>query len=93
VLLKWQSFIILFWLFVVLNFKYETSASKAIEILEAYEGTLEDDYPPENERIEHGEMILYKVFPLANLYCCYLWIAYCISPFYIFYCLMELMHD
>jgi len=29
--------------------------------LEAYEGTLEDDYPPENELIEHTEMILYKV--------------------------------
>lgn len=83
-LLKWQSFKILFWLFVVLNFKYETSASKAIEILEAYEGTLEDDYPPENERIEHGEMILYKVSPLANFYCCFLLIAYCISPFYIY---------
>jgi len=26
---------------------------------------LEDDYPPENERCEHGEMLLYKVFPLA----------------------------
>ncbi|XP_012571543.1 N-terminal acetyltransferase A complex auxiliary subunit NAA15-like [Cicer arietinum] len=38
-----------------------SNASKAIEILEAYEGTLEDDYPPENERIEHGEMLLYKV--------------------------------
>jgi N-alpha-acetyltransferase 15/16, NatA auxiliary subunit len=75
VLLKWQSLKILFWLFVVLNFKYETSASKAIEILEAYEGTLEDDYPPENERIEHGEMILYKVFPLANFYYCFLLIA------------------
>jgi peptide alpha-N-acetyltransferase len=34
---------------------------KAIEILEAYEGTLEDDYPPESERCEHGEMLLYKV--------------------------------
>ncbi|KAG4955373.1 hypothetical protein JHK85_041753 [Glycine max] len=40
-------------------------ASKAIEILEAYEGTLEDDYPPENERCEHGEMLLYKVDKLA----------------------------
>lgn len=40
---------------------FETSASKAVEILEAYEGTLEDDYPPENELIEHTEMILYKV--------------------------------
>ncbi|KAG5091394.1 hypothetical protein JHK82_050172 [Glycine max] len=36
----------------------------AIEIIEAYEGTLEDDYPPENEWCEHGEMLLYKVFPL-----------------------------
>ncbi|RVW77660.1 N-terminal acetyltransferase A complex auxiliary subunit NAA15 [Vitis vinifera] len=35
--------------------------AKAIEILEAYEGTLEDDYPPENERCEHGEMLLYKI--------------------------------
>lgn len=38
-----------------------TSASKAVEILEAFEGTLEDDYPPENELCEHTEMILYKV--------------------------------
>ncbi|KAL9304484.1 hypothetical protein ACSQ67_021747 [Phaseolus vulgaris] len=37
------------------------SASKAVEILEAYEGTLEEDYPPENERCEHGEMLLYKI--------------------------------
>ncbi|XP_074583808.1 N-terminal acetyltransferase A complex auxiliary subunit NAA15 [Curcuma longa] len=34
---------------------------KAIDILEAYEGTLEDDYPPENERYEHSEMLLYKI--------------------------------
>ncbi|KAG4961581.1 hypothetical protein JHK87_038214 [Glycine soja] len=38
-----------------------SNASKAIEILEAYEGTLEDDYPPENEWCEHGEMLLYKI--------------------------------
>jgi N-alpha-acetyltransferase 15/16, NatA auxiliary subunit len=37
------------------------SSSKAVEVLEAYEGTLEDDYPPENERYEHNEMLLYKV--------------------------------
>ncbi|CAN1836317.1 N-terminal acetyltransferase A complex auxiliary subunit NAA15 [Linum perenne] len=43
------------------NLKFPTSASKAIDILEAYEGTLEDDYPPDNERCEHGEMLLYKV--------------------------------
>ncbi|KAL5682940.1 hypothetical protein ACJX0J_009325, partial [Zea mays] len=35
-------------------------SSKAVEVLEAYEGTLEDDYPPENERYEHNEMLLYK---------------------------------
>ncbi|KAL6497051.1 N-alpha-acetyltransferase 16, NatA auxiliary subunit [Orobanche gracilis] len=34
---------------------------KAVAILEAYEGTLEDDYPPDNERCEHGEMLLYKI--------------------------------
>ncbi|KAM0944855.1 putative transferase [Dioscorea sansibarensis] len=38
-----------------------SNCSKAVEILEAYEGTLEDDYPPENERYEHGEMLLYKI--------------------------------
>ncbi|XP_077212035.1 N-terminal acetyltransferase A complex auxiliary subunit NAA15-like [Tasmannia lanceolata] len=38
-----------------------SNGSKAIEILEAYEGTLEDDYPPDNERCEHGEMLLYKI--------------------------------
>lgn len=43
-----------------------TSASKAIDILEAYEGTLDDDYPPDNERCEHGEMLLYKVIPMRH---------------------------
>lgn len=38
------------------------SAAKALDILEAYEGTLEDDYPPDSERCEHGEMLLYKVY-------------------------------
>ncbi|CAL9173200.1 unnamed protein product [Musa hybrid cultivar] len=38
-----------------------SNALKAVDILEAYEGTLEDDYPPENERYEHGEMLLYKI--------------------------------
>ncbi|KAK9149523.1 hypothetical protein Scep_008280 [Stephania cephalantha] len=37
------------------------SGAKAVDILEAYEGTLEDDYPPDNERCEHGEMLLYKI--------------------------------
>ncbi|XP_078432271.1 tetratricopeptide repeat (TPR)-containing protein [Wolffia australiana] len=35
--------------------------SKAVDILDAYEGTLEDDYPPSNERCEHSEMLLYKI--------------------------------
>ncbi|XP_004506868.1 N-terminal acetyltransferase A complex auxiliary subunit NAA15-like [Cicer arietinum] len=38
-----------------------SNASKAVEILEAYEGTLENDFPPDNERCEHGEMLLYKI--------------------------------
>jgi len=33
----------------------------AVKILEAYEGTLEEDSPPDNERYEHSEMLLYKV--------------------------------
>ncbi|CAA0837230.1 tetratricopeptide repeat (TPR)-containing protein [Striga hermonthica] len=37
------------------------NGSKAVDILEAYEGTLEDDYPPDNELCEHGEMLLYKI--------------------------------
>lgn len=43
-----------------------SSASKAIDILEAYEGTLDDDYPPDNERCEHGEMLLYKVITMRH---------------------------
>uniref|UniRef100_A0A7N0RHA1 Uncharacterized protein n=1 Tax=Kalanchoe fedtschenkoi TaxID=63787 RepID=A0A7N0RHA1_KALFE len=38
-----------------------SNGTKAVEILEAYEGTLEDDYPPYGERCEHGELMLYKV--------------------------------
>ncbi|KAJ1688374.1 hypothetical protein LUZ63_019764 [Rhynchospora breviuscula] len=38
-----------------------SNVTKAIDVLEAYEGTLEDDYPPDNERYEHGEMLLYKI--------------------------------
>ncbi|XP_028239120.1 N-terminal acetyltransferase A complex auxiliary subunit NAA15-like isoform X1 [Glycine soja] len=38
-----------------------SNSFKAVEILEAYEGTLDEDHPPENERCEHGEMLLYKI--------------------------------
>ncbi|KAH9560299.1 hypothetical protein CY35_06G098800 [Sphagnum magellanicum] len=34
--------------------------SMAVKILEAYEGTLEEDSPPDNEKYEHSEMLLYK---------------------------------
>ncbi|XP_022728524.1 N-terminal acetyltransferase A complex auxiliary subunit NAA15-like, partial [Durio zibethinus] len=44
-----------------------SNGAKAVEILEAFEGTLEDDYPPDNERCEHGEMLLYKRIPLDFL--------------------------
>ncbi|CAD5317743.1 unnamed protein product [Arabidopsis thaliana] len=49
------------WIGFAVSQHLNANASKAVEILEAYEGTLEDDYPPENELIEHTEMILYKV--------------------------------
>jgi hypothetical protein len=37
------------------------SPSMAIKILEAYEGTLEEYSPTNNERYDHNEMFLYKV--------------------------------
>lgn len=33
----------------------------AVQILTAYEGTLEDEIPPPSEKYEHSEMLLYKV--------------------------------
>lgn len=38
-----------------------SNPKQAAEVLEAYEKTLEEDYPPENERYEHSEMLLYKI--------------------------------
>ncbi|KAL2926915.1 N-terminal acetyltransferase A complex auxiliary subunit NAA15 [Bienertia sinuspersici] len=49
------------WIGFAVSHHLNLNASKAIEILEAYEGTLEDDYPPDNERGEHSEMLMYKV--------------------------------
>ncbi|CAH8355923.1 unnamed protein product [Eruca vesicaria subsp. sativa] len=49
------------WIGFAVSQHLNANASKAVEILEAFEGTLEDDYPPENELCEHTEMILYKV--------------------------------
>ncbi|KAI7743200.1 hypothetical protein M8C21_020556, partial [Ambrosia artemisiifolia] len=49
------------WIGFAVSHHLNSNASKAIDILEAYEGTLEDDYPPESERCEHGEMLLYKI--------------------------------
>ncbi|XP_057451305.1 N-terminal acetyltransferase A complex auxiliary subunit NAA15-like [Lotus japonicus] len=49
------------WIGFAVSHHLNSNASKAIEILEAYEGTVEDDYPPQNERCEHGEMLLYKI--------------------------------
>ena len=54
------------------------SPGKAVDILIAYEGTLEEDYPPDNkgieeddphknERYEHSEMLLYKVSPISQV--------------------------
>nr|XP_043623547.1 N-terminal acetyltransferase A complex auxiliary subunit NAA15-like [Erigeron canadensis] len=49
------------WIGFAVSHHLNSNASKAIDILEAYEGTLEEDYPPESERCEHGEMLLYKI--------------------------------
>ncbi|XVF25039.1 hypothetical protein REPUB_Repub13aG0179400 [Reevesia pubescens] len=49
------------WIGFVVAHHLNSNGAKAVEILEAYEGTLEDDYPPDNERCEHGEMLLYKI--------------------------------
>lgn len=54
------------------------SPGKAVDILIAYEGTLEEDYPPDskgiegddphkNERYEHSEMLLYKVSLISQI--------------------------
>ncbi|KAD2806185.1 hypothetical protein E3N88_39562 [Mikania micrantha] len=49
------------WIGFAVSQHLNSNISKAIDILEAYEGTLEKDYPPDNERCEHGEMLLYKI--------------------------------
>ncbi|CAA2965649.1 N-terminal acetyltransferase A complex auxiliary subunit NAA15-like isoform X2 [Olea europaea var. sylvestris] len=49
------------WIGFAVSHHLNSNGVKAIDILEAYEGTLEDDYPPFNERCEHGEMLLYKI--------------------------------
>ncbi|XP_021848124.1 N-terminal acetyltransferase A complex auxiliary subunit NAA15 [Spinacia oleracea] len=54
------------WIGFAVSHHLNLNASKAIDILEAYEGTLEDDYPPDNERGEHSEMLLYKVSLLED---------------------------
>ncbi|CAI5490805.1 unnamed protein product [Closterium sp. Naga37s-1] len=38
----------------------------ASQILSAYEGTVEDESPPDGEKYEHSEMLLYKVSLLAE---------------------------
>ncbi|KAF2607383.1 hypothetical protein F2Q68_00045293 [Brassica cretica] len=55
------------WIGFAVSQHLNSNASKAVEILEAFEGTLEDDYPPENELCEHTEMILYKVSLLEEI--------------------------
>ncbi|KAL5576384.1 hypothetical protein UlMin_018083 [Ulmus minor] len=49
------------WIGFAVSHHLNSNALKAVEILEAYEGTLEEDFPPDNERCEHGEMLLYKI--------------------------------
>uniref|UniRef100_A0A7N0VK31 Uncharacterized protein n=2 Tax=Kalanchoe fedtschenkoi TaxID=63787 RepID=A0A7N0VK31_KALFE len=49
------------WIGFAVSHHLNSNGTKAVEILEAYEGTLEDDFPPYGERCEHGELMLYKV--------------------------------
>lgn len=50
-----------YWIGFAIAHHQNMNPGKAVDILTAYEGTLEEDYPPENERYEHSEMLLYKV--------------------------------
>ncbi|KAI5063900.1 hypothetical protein GOP47_0020570 [Adiantum capillus-veneris] len=50
-----------YWIGFAIAHHLNKDPSKAVDILVAYEGTLEEDYPPDNERYEHSEMLLYKV--------------------------------
>lgn len=50
-----------YWIGFAIAHHLNNDPSKAVAILVAYEGTLEEDYPPDNERYEHSEMLLYKV--------------------------------
>ena len=81
----WNIIISFFWLFVIPIFWMCTSSFKAVEILEAYEGTLDEDHPPENERCEHGEMLLYKVFLWLCVCSCFFFNALCLFKYW---CLM-----
>jgi len=49
------------WIGFVVAHHLNSDPRKSAEILEAYEGTLEEDYPPYNECYEHTQMILYKI--------------------------------
>ncbi|WOL15048.1 N-alpha-acetyltransferase 15, NatA auxiliary subunit isoform X1 [Canna indica] len=49
------------WIGLAVAHQLNSNASKAINILEAYEGILEDNYPRDSERYEHGEILLYKI--------------------------------
>lgn len=50
-----------YWIGFAISHHLNGDPIKAVDILIAYEGTLEEDYPPDNERYEHSEMLLYKV--------------------------------
>ncbi|KAH7283085.1 hypothetical protein KP509_35G060100 [Ceratopteris richardii] len=50
-----------YWIAFAIAHHLNKEPSKAVDILIAYEGTLEEDYPPDNERYEHSEMLLYKI--------------------------------
>lgn len=54
------------WIGFALAHHLNKNLDMAVKVLEAYEGTLEEEYPPPSERFEHNELVLYKVLILEE---------------------------
>jgi peptide alpha-N-acetyltransferase len=54
------------WIGFAIAYHINNEPKMAANILDAYEGTLEEDFPPKSERYEHSEMLLYKATVLEE---------------------------
>lgn len=54
------------WIGFAIAYHMNHDPTMAASILDSYEGTLEEDFPPESERYEHSEMLLYKATVLEE---------------------------